>query len=159
MARKKTSSRAKLKAFQPPQAQLAYVALLSTADKLKTLFEALCAPFDITGQQYNVLRILRGAEPEGLPTLTIAQRMIESTPGITRMIDRLESKGLVEREIRPHDRRCVYCRITQKGLKLLIALDAPCEESNHKAFRGLSLPELEQLTTLLVKTQKAHEPE
>jgi DNA-binding MarR family transcriptional regulator len=154
---KKRKGRGKSKLAKPAQAQLAYVALLSTADKLKTLFEALCVPFDITGQQYNVLRILRGAEPEGLPTLTIAHRMIESTPGITRMIDRLESKGLVEREIRPHDRRCVYCRITRKGLNLLKALDDPCEESNHRAFRGLSVAELEQLTSLLVKTRKAHE--
>jgi DNA-binding MarR family transcriptional regulator len=142
---------------QPPSAQTAYVALLSTADKLKTLFEALCAPFDITAQQYNVLRILRGAEPEGLPTLMIAERMIESTPGITRMIDRLESKGLVTREIRPHDRRCVYCRITEKGLNVLEALDEPCEESNCSAFRGLTSAELKQLTTLLLKTRKAHE--
>ena len=139
------------------QARLAYVALLSTADKLKTLFEALCAPFDITGQQYNVLRILRGAEPGGLPTLTIAERMIESTPGITRMIDRLESKGLVTREVRPHDRRCVYCRITPKGLKLLKVLDKPCDESNRTAFCGLSAAELQQLSALLVKTRKALE--
>lgn len=142
---------------QPPPAQTAYVALLSTADKLRTRFEALCAPFDITGQQYNVLRILRGAEPEGLPTLTIAERMIESTPGITRMIDRLESKGLVTREIRPHDRRCVYCRITEKGLNLLEALDEPCEESNCAAFRGLTAKELKQLTVLLLKTRKTHD--
>src|SRR5213594_1988959 len=99
-----------------PRASTAYSTLLSTADAVKTLFETVCAPFDITGQQYNVLRILRGAEPHGLPTLTIADRVIEKTPGMTRMIDRLESKGLVTREIRPHDRRCVYCRITKKGL-------------------------------------------
>ena len=155
--KKKSSGHGKRELAQPLQSQLAYVALLSTADKLKTLFEALCAPFDITGQQYNVLRILRGAEPDGLPTLTIAERMIESTPGITRMIDRLESKLLVTREIRPHDRRCVYCRITPKGLNLLKLLDEPCDESNHTAFRGLSAAELEQLTALLVKTRKALE--
>lgn len=160
MVRKKLSSgrgTGKRKSGPPLQAQLAYVALLSTADKLKTSFESLCAPFDITGQQYNVLRILRGAEPEGLPTLAIVERMIESTPGITRMIDRLESKQLVTREIRPHDRRCVYCRITSKGLNLLKSLDGPCDESNHDAFRGLSAPEIEQLTELLVKTRKALE--
>src|ERR671928_1067068 len=127
----------------PPPAQTAYVALLSTADRVRTFFEAVCAPFDITAQQYNVLRILRGAEPEGLPTLTIAERMIERTPGITRMIDRLEAKGLVTREVRPHDRRRVYCRITKKGLSLLKLLDAPVEEFNKQAFRGLSPKELE----------------
>ncbi len=131
--------------------------MLSTADKVRNFFETVCAPFDITSQQYNVLRILRGAEPEGLPTLTIAERMIERTPGITRMIDRLEAKGLVAREVRPHDRRCVYCRITQKGLSLLKLLDEPVEEANRAAFSGLSAAELEQLVELLMKTRKAHE--
>ena len=135
----------------------AYATLLSAADRVRASFETVCAPFDITGQQYNVLRILRGAEPEGLPTLTIAERMIERTPGITRMIDRLEAKGLVAREVRPHDRRCVYCRITKKGLSLLKLLDAPVEEFNRSAFRALSEAELKQLIALLVKAREAHE--
>ncbi len=154
---KKISRPREAERSQPSPAQTAYITLLSTADKTKSLFEALCAPFDITGQQYNVLRILRGAEPEGLPTLAIAERMIERTPGITRMIDRLEAKGLVAREVRPHDRRCVYCRITQKGLSLLKLLDEPVEEANRAAFHGLSAAELEQLVALLVKTREAHE--
>ena len=158
MTAKKTAPARGNKRSQRPQAKSAYSTLLSTADRVRTLFEAVCAPFDITGQQYNVLRILRGAEPEGLPTLTIAERMIEHAPGITRMIDRLESKGLVEREVRPHDRRCVYCRITAKGLELLKLLDEPVEEANRAAFRGLSAAELEQLVALLVKTRNAHEP-
>jgi DNA-binding MarR family transcriptional regulator len=154
---RKSSGRTKRKRSRPSPAQTAYVSLLSTADRTKFLFETMCAPFDITGQQYNVLRILRGAEPDGLPTLTIAERMIGNAPGITRMIDRLESKGLVVREIRPHDRRCVYCRITEKGLNLLELLDQPVEEFNRAVFRGLSEAELEQLTSLLMKTRQAHE--
>ena len=153
----KISSQVKRKRSQPSPAQTAYVALLSMADKAKFLFETLCAPFDITGQQYNVLRILRGAGPDGLPTLTIAERMIENAPGITRMIDRLESKGLVAREIRPHDRRCVYCHITEKGLSLLEVLDQPVEEFNRAVFRALSKAELEQFTALLMKTRQVHE--
>jgi DNA-binding MarR family transcriptional regulator len=153
----KSSGPAKRKRSRPSLVQTAYVTLLSTADRTKFLFETLCAPFDITGQQYNVLRILRGAEPDGLPTLTIAERMIENAPGITRMIDRLESKGLVMREIRPHDRRCVYCRITEKGLNLLELLDQPVEEFNRGVFRGLSEAELEQLTSLLMKARQANE--
>jgi DNA-binding MarR family transcriptional regulator len=141
------------KQSQPPLAQTAYVTLLSTADRVRTFFETICAPFDITAQQYNVLRILRGAEPEGLPTLTIAERMIERTPGITRMIDRLEAKGLVAREVRPHDRRCVYCRITAKGLGLLEAMDEPVDGANHTAFAGLNEKEIERLITLLEKTR------
>src|ERR687885_737334 len=138
-------------------ARSAYATLLSAADRVRTSFEAVCAPFDITAQQYNVLRILRGAEPEGLPTLMIAERVIERTPGMTRMIDRLEAKGLVAREVRPHDRRCVYCRITQKGLGLLKLLDEPVEEANHAAFAGLDGAELEQLIALLAKTRRGHE--
>ena len=153
----KTSRPREKKAPRPSQAQRAYVTLLSTADSVRTLFETVCAPYEITGQQYNVLRILRGAEPEGLPTLTIAERMIERAPGITRMIDRLESKGLAVREIRPNDRRCVYCRITEKGVNLLRLLDEPVEKANNAAFGGLSEAELEQLTALLLKTRKAHE--
>ena len=158
MAANTKNSRARVKKrSQPSKAQIAYVSLLATADGVRALFERVCAPFDITGQQYNVLRILRGAEPEGLPTLTIAERMIERAPGITRMIDRLESKGLVSREVRPNDRRCVYCRISEKGLNLLQLLDDPVEEANHLAFGGLSQRELEQLIALLMKTRQAHQ--
>ncbi len=142
--------------FQPSPGGVAYVALLRTADKVKTYFETLVAPFDVTGQQYNVLRILRGAEPDGLPTLTIAERMIERAPGITRMIDRLEAKELVRRESCPDDRRCVYCRITEKGLNLLELLDEPVDETN-TVFDGLSKAELKQFTVLLEKIQKALE--
>ena len=157
MAHKKVSRPRAKKRPRQPHARTAYSTLLSTADKVRTFFETVCAPFDITGQQYNVLRILRGAEPAGLPTLTIAERMIERTPGITRMIDRLEAKGLVAREVRPHDRRCVFCRITEKGLSLLKLLDGPVEEANRAAFRGLSAAELGQLVALLVKARRAHE--
>ena len=124
---------------------------------MRAKFEAVCAPFDITGQQYNVLRILRGAGSEGLPTLTIAERMIERAPGVTRMVDRLEAKGLVARETRSDDRRRVHCRVTEKGLDLLKLLDAPVEQFNAAAFRGLSRAELGQLVTLLEKTRGAHE--
>src|ERR671932_1014605 len=148
--------RGKTRAESPP-ARSAYATLLSAADRVRASFETVCARFDITAQQYNVLRILRGAEPEGLPTLTIAERMIERTPGITRMIDRLESKGLVEREVRPHDRRFVHCRVTKKGLGLLKLLDGPVDEFNRSAFRALSDAELKQLVALLERTCGAHE--
>src|SRR5881394_2146497 len=119
MAHKKGSRlRAKQRPRQPP-ARTPYSTLLSTAKKVRTFFEAVCAPFDITGQQYNVLRILRGAEPAGLPTLMIAERMIERTPGITRMVDRLEAKKLVRRDRCESDRRQVLCTITATGLELL----------------------------------------
>ena len=141
----------------PRRGPTPYSILLSTADRIKSAFETVCTPFDLTGQQYNVLRILRGAEPDGLPTLTIAERVIERTPGITRMIDRLEAKGLVGREIRPQDRRCVYCRITKKGLKLLGLLDEPVNQFNESAFGALSDGEIERLVVVLLKIRDSHE--
>lgn len=126
-----------------------YVALLSSADRVRTFTSGTIEPHGITGQQYNVLRILRGAEPEGLPTLTIAERMIERAPGMTRMIDRLEAKGLAIRERRPKDRRCVHCRITLKGLELLRKLDRPVDQANNAAFMPLSRKERDQLVRLL----------
>jgi DNA-binding MarR family transcriptional regulator len=154
MVTKKPGTEAKSRS-QPSLAQTAYVGLLSASDNARVAFEKLCAPYDITAQQYNVLRILRGAGTEGLPTLTIAERMIERTPGITRMIDRLEAKGLVTREARPHDRRCVHCQVTNKGMKLLKLLDGPVEVANEAAFRGLSAVELSQLIDLLRKMKEA----
>jgi DNA-binding MarR family transcriptional regulator len=137
-------------------AKEAYGALLTTADVVRTSYEPIWAPYDLTRQQYNVLRILRGAESEGLPTLTIAERMIERTPGVTRIVDRLEAKGLVGREVRPGDRRFVYCRITEKGLQLLDALDEIVDEANRAAFGGLSDSELAELVVLLDRVRRAH---
>jgi DNA-binding MarR family transcriptional regulator len=79
----------------------------------------------VTLQQYNVLRILRGAGAEGLPTLAIGERMIERTPGVTRLIDRMEEKGWVKRVRCTEDRRRVWCRISEKGLRLIEPLDTP----------------------------------
>ncbi len=151
-----TKSKTNRKLLQPTKGGIAYIALLRTADRLKSYFEAIIAPFDLTGQQYNVLRILRGAGAEGLPTLTIAERMIERAPGITRMIDRLEMKGLVVRELRPEDRRCVHCQITENGLNLLAMLDEPVDKKN-EGFDALDEAELEQLTVLLEKVWKSLE--
>lgn len=104
-------------------AQEAVVALFRTADLLHREIARVLHPEDITPQQYNVLRILRGAGREGLPTLEIAERMIEQAPGITRLLDRLERKRLVRRERCPQDRRRVTCRIAPAGSSLLARLD------------------------------------
>ena len=103
--------------------QEAFLGLLKTVDLLRRKASAQTEPEGITLQQYNVLRILRGAGPGGLPTLEIATRMIEQAPGITRLLDRLETKRLVSRERCPEDRRQVTCRITEKGLALLSRMD------------------------------------
>lgn len=105
----------------------ATVSLLYTADRVRRILGAAIERHGITLQQYNVLRILRGAGEEGLPTLEIAHRMIEQTPGITRLLDRLETKCLVRRERCRQDRRQVLCWITAPGLELLAELDEPVE--------------------------------
>jgi DNA-binding MarR family transcriptional regulator len=146
-------NRSKKPRRQPTLQEQAYIALLKTAGRAQVFSARTIEPHGITRQQYNVLRILRGAEPEGLPTLTIAERMIEHAPGMTRMIDRLEAKGLAVRERRPRDRRCVHCRITAKGLDLLKKLDQPIEETNQAIFASLSARELGQLVQLLNQSQ------
>jgi len=129
--------------------QQATLGLLRTADAMKRSLAQVIEPHGITPQQYNVLRILRGAGPEGLPTLTIGERMIEQTPGVTRLVDRLERKGLVERNPCPKDRRRVFCQITPKGLELLTELDEPVNRWDAQAVSVLQPSDLDSLITLL----------
>lgn len=137
------------KPFASPR-QEAFVGLLLTTERLRWPFHDLLGQRgDLTLQQYNVLRILRGAGRDGLPTLEIAERMIERTPGITRMLDRLEAKGLVERERSREDRRQVVCRISPAGTKLLRSLDAPVAELDEKVLSRLTDAEVRELTRLL----------
>ncbi|HEX7681055.1 MAG TPA: MarR family transcriptional regulator [Thermoanaerobaculia bacterium] len=138
----------------PSRAQEAAVALLRTADVVRRIIGAVVEPNGITTQQYNVLRILRGAEERGLPTLEIAERMIESTPGITRLIDRLETKKLVARERCLTDRRQVFCHITAPGLALLTSLDRPILEATNTALGILKKTELTSLIDLLDRTRE-----
>ena len=139
----------------PSKSEEAAVTLLRTADVLRRVISTVIEPHGITSQQYNVLRILRGAGERGLPTLEIAERMIESTPGITRLIDRLETKKLVSRERCLTDRRQVFCRITASGLSLLSALDVPVIEAADNALGVLKKTELASLIDLLDRT-RAH---
>jgi DNA-binding MarR family transcriptional regulator len=130
------------------------VALMRTADLLRRNLTTILAPHDLTEQQYNVLRILRGAGERGVPTLDIAERMIEETPGITRLIDRLEAKKLVSRERCTVDRRRVYCRITKTGLELVNALDRPVLDGVEAAMSGLKKRELTELLGLLNRARE-----
>lgn len=135
------------------QRQEVSVALLRTADLMRRHIAVVVDAHGITGQQYNVLRILRGAGDQGLPTLEIAERMIEQTPGITRLIDRLEAKKLVSRERCPADRRQVFCRITKTGLALVNALDEPIRVAEEKALANLDARDLKSLVNLLDRTR------
>ena len=125
------------------------LALLKTADHVHRRLEPLLAPYGLTLQQYNVLRILRGAGEAGLPTLEISERMIERAPGITRLLDRLERKKLVRRERCATDRRQVFCYSTPAGLKLLDKLEEPLAESDALAVGALSASQQKTLLELL----------
>ncbi len=91
--------------------------------------ESRLKDFGLTGTQYNALRILRGAGPEGLPCREIGERMITHDSDITRLLNRLQDRGLVERTRAKQDRRVIYGKITAAGLKLLREMDAPIEKT------------------------------
>lgn len=127
----------------------ALLALLRTADVAKHRFTELFDEEGVTFQQYNVLRILRDAGPNGLPTLEIGDRMIERTPGVTRIVDRLVAKGWVGRERFADDRRKVWCRVTPEGHALLERLDGPVERADEEIFSGLDPDDLARLVRAL----------
>ena len=126
-----------------------FVALLQTADTLGQEAEHLLKAAGIPNAQYNVLRILRGAEPEGLACRAIGDRMISHDPDITRLLDRMEKRGLITRERQTDDRRVVKTRITPQGLSLLKTLDQPIHDLHKRQFRHLSAARLKILSDLL----------
>jgi MarR family transcriptional regulator, organic hydroperoxide resistance regulator len=129
--------------------QEAYLALLRTADALQASVEAKLSEFGLTGTQYNALRILRGAEPEGLPCTEIGERMITHDPDVTRLLNRLEKRGLVKRTRARTDRRVIYGRITVAGLKLLREMDEPIERHGRAMLKHVGQEQLRQLIELL----------
>ena len=146
-SRKKSDLQKELKQTRPfrSPAEEAFVAILKTADVLRRRMARIVEPHGITPQQYNVLRILRGAHPDPLPTLEIRERMIEEAPGITRLVDRLERRGLIQRERAEDDRRRVDCWITAAGLALLEELDEEIDAADEATTKGLSGREVEAL--------------
>jgi len=131
-----------------------FVSILKAADTLSQEAEQLIKTAGLTPAQYNVLRILRGAEPEGLLCRGISERMISRDPDITRLLDRMENHKLITRERQTEDRRVIKTRITPEGLKLLKKLDRPVHELHKKQFRRMSAAQLKQLAELLVEVEK-----
>jgi DNA-binding MarR family transcriptional regulator len=133
----------------------AFLSVLKTADIFRREVSELLGPHGITPQQYNVLRILRGAEPEGLPTLAIAARLIEETPGVTRLLDRLEARRLIRRARCKEDRRQVLCRITPAGLRLLVEIDPYIAGPERKLAAVWKASEARALIHLLDRAREA----
>jgi DNA-binding MarR family transcriptional regulator len=130
----------------------AFLDLLRTTDRLSRGLIGVLKQEDLSMTQYNVLRILRGA-PEGLPCGEVANRMITRDPDITRLLDRLEKRGLISRTRESKDRRMVMARITPQGLKLLARLDEPVQEAHRKQLGHLGRQRLRALTALLNASQ------
>lgn len=131
----------------------AFLNLLRTADALTQREEALLDRFDLSHSQYNVLRILRGAGHDGLPCGEIANRMITRDPDITRLLDRLERRGLAQRSRESKDRRVVTARITETGLTLVASMDEPMVDTLKTLLSHLGPKDLKTLIELLEKAR------
>jgi DNA-binding MarR family transcriptional regulator len=139
--------RVQQESFESPM-QEALLNLLVTADYLREQMDRACAELDITPAQYNVLRILRGVYPEGHPRCDIARRMIERAPDVTRLVDRLEKRGLVERDRSAADRRLSLTRITPAGLELLDRLAPRLAALESHLAERLSLRDRRELSRI-----------
>jgi DNA-binding MarR family transcriptional regulator len=150
-----TGLRAELKqrkAFATTE-EVVFLNTLRTADHLLRGEVEVLKSADLTFPQYNVLRILRGAGRPGISCGEISDRMVTRDSDITRLLDRLERRGLVERGRDEEDRRVVVQRITAKGLALLQELDTPIERVHQRQLRHMTRAQLRQLTELLEKAR------
>jgi DNA-binding MarR family transcriptional regulator len=132
-----------------PNEDRAFIALQKAADKLAVQAEQLLKSNGLTGAQYNVLRILRGAEPQGLACSSIAERMISHDPDMTRLLDRMEKRHLITRQRQSDDRRVVKTRITSGGLKLLKGLDPTVRELHKRQFAHIAAARVRTMADLL----------
>jgi len=139
--------------------QEAYLSLLRTADVLERRVEAKLNEFGVTGTQYNALRILRGAGPEGLSCSEIGERMITHDPDVTRLLARLEKRGLVRRVRAKADRRVIHGKITPTGLRLLSGIDKPVEKYGREILEHVDEGKLKRLIELLELVRMPHASE
>ena len=139
----------------PCPEELTFLELCRTTDILSRRVSEVLKAEELSPNQYNVLRILRGS-PEGLPSGEIGNRMITRDPDITRLLDRLEKRGLIRRSREARDRRLVMAGITSDGLELLGRLDEPVREAHRRQLGHLAKERLGALKELLeVAREKA----
>ena len=138
--------------FRSPQEE-AVLNLLRTADQLQNRLGRFFRDYSLTSSQYNVLRILRG-EGKALPCLEIVERMIQTVPAMTGLLDRIEQQGLVSRERCCQDRRVVYVRLTDKTVELLAEIDEPLTRLQSELMSSLNRAELKELSRLLTKARE-----
>jgi DNA-binding MarR family transcriptional regulator len=144
--------------FDSPE-QEAFLALWRTYDRLRAHEDELFAGFDLTPQQYNVLRLLRAEHPDSVPTLKLLNRLVSRAPDITRMLDKLEARGLISRARSLTDRRTVLVGITESGLALVEEIAAPLRACHARQLGHLPAADLKKLVALLKAAREPHEPD
>ncbi|HZN32641.1 MAG TPA: MarR family transcriptional regulator [Pirellulaceae bacterium] len=144
--------------FDSPQQEV-YLSLWRTYDRLRMIEDELFLQHDLTAQQYNALRLLKAEHPGTLPTLVLAGRLVSHAPDITRLVDRLQDRGLVARQRMPDNRRVVQVGITDAGLALLKELEQPVRECHLKQLGHLPPAQLQSLVELLRIARQPHEDE
>lgn len=137
--------------------QEGFLSLWRTYDRLRALEDELFGRFDLTPQQYNAMRLLASERPERLRTLELARRLVSRAPDITRLLDKLERRGLVDRQRPADNRREVRIGITDNGLALLTELREPIRECHARQLGHLSRKELKDLIALLRVARAPHE--
>lgn len=149
------------KAVQQPgfdsQEQEVFLQLWRTYDCLKALEDQLFGQYDLSAQQYNALRLLEAASPDGIQTMDLGRRLISRSPDTTRMVDRLEKRGLITRSRLKDNRRVVEITISKAGSQLLSELAESVNEMNQKQLGHLSAQQQKQLVKLLRLARKPHE--
>ena len=137
--------------------QEAFLNLWRSYDRLRAFEDELFSAHGLTAQQYNALRLLRAEHPATLPTLVVAARLVSKAPDITRLLDKLQERGLVERERPAGNRRVVEVGITTAGLALLEKLADQVRECHQRQIGHLSHAQLRELIALLEAARRPHE--
>src|SRR5436305_9827652 len=137
--------------------QEAFLSLWRTYDRLRALEEELFGRYDLTPQQYNAMRLLSSVHPTKLHTLDLAARLVSRAPDITRLLDKLEERGLIDRDRPAENRRVVHVGITAAGIALLRTLREPLRQCHARQLGHLSAHELRDLAALLRAVRLPHE--
>jgi len=144
--------------FDSPQQEV-FLNLWRTYDRLRLLEDELFGRYDLTAQQYNALRLIRAAHPEKVATLSLASKLVSRAPDITRLLDKLKDRGLIDRERPAHNRRIVKIGMTQAGNVLLDELTLAVRDCHERQLGHLRPAEMRGLVELLKKARQPHEPE
>jgi DNA-binding MarR family transcriptional regulator len=142
--------------FDSPQ-QEAFLQLWRTYDRLKAIEDDLFAQHGLSAQQYNALRLLQAAHPQPVPTLALGSRLVSRAPDMTRLLDKLQERGLIQRERLADNRRVVAVSITSAGIDLLNRLAELVVRCHAKQLGHLSQRQLRQLTQLLIVARAPHD--